>query len=88
MGFADNLVPRIRLDYCFLMAHKTGRDETQEVDEDKEDSDKPDCVTQTVLVMQVSECRSMWSYAVDRKGASEEWVIRRICEELDVWTQG
>ena len=37
--------------------------------------DNPDTVegeSQTVLVMQESECRSVWSFAVDWKGASEE----------------
>ena len=81
--FAENLVPRIRLNYCFLTENETGRDESREGDEDEEESDKTDGDTQTLLVMQESECRSVWSYAVDRKGASEEWVIHQICEELE-----
>ena len=82
-AFAEHLVPRIRLDYCSLTENETGRDETQEGDEDKEEPDKADGDTQTVLVMQESECRSVWSYAVDRKGSSEEWVIHQICEDLE-----
>ena len=33
--------------------------------------------------MQESECRSVWSYAVDKKGSSEEWAIQQICEDLE-----
>ena len=62
---------------------KPGSDFGREGDEDTEESDKTDGDTQTVLVMQESECRSVWSYAVDRKGASEEWVIHQICEDLE-----
>ena len=25
----------------------------------------------------------MWCYAVDKKGASEEWVVKQICEDLE-----
>ena len=74
-AFAESLVPGIRLDYCFLTENETGRDETQEGDEDNEESDKTDGETQTVLVMQESECRSVWSYVVDMKGAFEKWII-------------
>ena len=37
----------------------------------------------TVLVMQESECRSVWAYQVEHKGASEEWVINQITEDLE-----
>ena len=33
--------------------------------------------------MQESETRSIWSYTVERKGASEEWVIHQMCEDLE-----
>ena len=39
-AFAENLVPRIRLDYCFLTENETGRDETRQGDDDKEELDK------------------------------------------------
>ena len=79
--FAENLVPRIRLDYCFLTEAETGRDETREGDDEEQVGNNGD--SQTVLVMQESECRSVWSYAVDKKGSSEEWVIQQICEDLE-----
>ena len=81
--FAENIVPSIRLDYCFLTETETGGDETREGDEDKEEQVGTSGDTQTVLVMQESECRSVWSYAVDKKGSSEEWVIHQICEDLE-----
>ena len=37
----------------------------------------------TVLVMQESECRSVWAYAVEHKGSSEPWVVDQIAEDLD-----
>ena len=67
----------------FDTENETGGDETQEGDDDKEEPDKADGDTQTVLVMQESECRSVWSYAVNEKGSSEEWVIHQICEDLE-----
>ena len=33
--------------------------------------------------MQESECRSVWSYAVESKGASEAWVVGQVCEDLE-----
>ena len=33
--------------------------------------------------MQEFECRSVWSYAVDRKGASEEGASHQVCEDLE-----
>ena len=77
------LVPRIRLDYCFLTKNERGRDETTEGDVVIDNPDKVEGDSQTVLVMQESECRSVWSYAVDSKGLSEEWVIHQICEDIE-----
>ena len=72
--YAENLVPRVRLDYCFL--NETFGDEG---DDDATTGER----SQTVLVMQESECRSVWAYAVDQKGATEEWAIHKICEDLE-----
>ena len=66
---AENLVPRVRLDYCFL----TENLETVEGEHGEEDTTKA-ASTGTVLVMQESECRSIWAYAVEHKGGSENWV--------------
>ena len=72
-AFAQSLVPRVRLDYCFLAEDELGRDETTEGDGVVDNSDRIKDESQTVLVMQESETRSIWSYAVKRKGASGEW---------------
>ena len=74
-SFAEKIVPRIRLDYSLLTENEPGRDETTQGDEAVENQNKIEGESQTVLVMQESECRSVWSYAVDRKGASEEWAM-------------
>lgn len=75
--FAECLVPRVRLDYCFLTEADGTSGEATEAAAGQEESG------QTVLVMQESECRSVWAYAVDQKGAGEEWVVHQICEDLE-----
>ena len=67
----------------FLTENELGRDETTEGDGVVENPDRVEEESQTVLVMQESETRSIWSYAVERKGASEEWVIHQICEDIE-----
>ena len=66
-----------------MTENELGRDETTEDDGVVDNPDKIEDETQTVLVMQESEFRSIWSYTVERKGASEEWVIHQICEDLE-----
>ena len=72
--FAEEHVPHVRLDYSPL-DDKSGAD--------AEDDGDDGCVTQTVLVMQESQCGSVWSYAVEHKGGTEQWVIDQICEDLE-----
>ena len=70
--YAESLVPRVRMDYCFLTENIVETDgEGQVEDDDQEVTGTESGNKQTVLVMQESECRSVWSYAVDKKGASE-----------------
>ena len=71
------------LDYYFLTENELGRDETTEGDDVGDNPDRVEDESQMVVVMQESECRSVWSYAVDRKGASEERAIHQICEDLE-----
>ena len=66
-----------------MTKNELGRDETTEADEVVDNSDRVEGESQTVLAMQESECRSVWSYTVDRKGASEELAIYQICENLE-----
>ena len=37
----------------------------------------------TMLVMQESQCSSVWAYAVEKKGASEEWIAPQILEDME-----
>ena len=76
--FSESLVPRIRLDYCFLSENRNGEEAGEAEATDAQNENR-----QTVLVMQESECRSVWAYAVDQKGAGEEWVVHQICEDLE-----
>ena len=61
---AENMMPRICLEYCFLTENELGRDESTEGDEvvenPVENPDKIDGESQTVLVIQESECSSIW----------------------------
>ena len=58
-AFAESLVPRVRLDYCFLTENELGRDETTEGDGVVDNPDRIEDEFQTVLVMQESETRSI-----------------------------
>ena len=93
-GQAQSSAPRIRLDYCMLtdksivaegdeeeIADGDAQRTTGEKVEGKEEIDGDGCAT--VLVMQESECRSVWAYQVQHKGGSEEWVVDQIIEDLD-----
>ena len=83
---------RIRRESCapcssgllLLNRNELGRNETTEGDRVVDNPDRIEDEFQTVLVMQESETRSIWSYAVERKGASEEWVIHQICEDIEI----
>ena len=77
-AFAEDHVPRVRLDYCFLTETL---DET-EGEHGEEESTRASS-SMTVLVMQESQCRSVWAYSVEHKGSSEAWVIDQIAEDLD-----
>ena len=37
----------------------------------------------TVLVMLETLCHSVWGYVVESKGASGEWVVEQIAEDLE-----
>ena len=67
-AYSHSCVPRVRMDYCYL-TEKTADEATGEADQDPGAGDSA-----TVLVVQESVCRSVWAYAVERKGATEEWV--------------
>ena len=70
---------RVRMDYAKL---------TEVIDDEVEDGQDGDEVegaenSQTMLVMQESQHTSVWSYAVERKGASEEWLVPQLLDDLE-----
>ena len=76
--FAETVLPRVRMDYAFLTedVKKTegeeGEGETQKSGE-----------SVTIAVMQESLCKSIWAYAVTSKGASEQWMVEQVLEDLE-----
>lgn len=76
--YSENLVPRVRLDYCHLTEHA----ERAEGGHGEEETPKAESSV-TALVMQESTCRSVWAYAVEHKRAADDWIVEQICEDLD-----
>ena len=74
--YAEEHCTRVRMDYASL----TEKADESEVEPDAEAEEE---LVQTVLVMQESQCTSVWSYAVSHKGSSEEWVVHQVCEDLE-----
>ena len=64
------------MDYCFLteeVEHAEGQHGESEQSKASE--------SLAILVMQESMCRSVWAYAVESKGAKEEWLVEQILED-------
>ena len=76
--FAETVLPRVRMDYCFL----TENVEKEEGEHGEKDSVKAD-TSITVAVMQESLCRSVWAYAVESKGSMEMWMVQQVCDDLE-----
>ena len=76
--FAESVLPRVRMDYCFL---------TEDVDKESGEHGETEIesarTTITVAVMQDSLTKSVWSYAVESKGSMEEWMVQQACEDLE-----
>ena len=64
--FAETILPRVRMDYCFLT-----EDVDRTVGEDGEGEAERVGTSITTVVMQESLCKSVWSYAVESKGSTE-----------------
>ena len=62
------------MDYCFL---------TERADDDNTEQDPGAGDSVTVLVVQESVCRSVWAYAVGKKGSTEDWAVNQVAEDLD-----
>ena len=64
------------MDYCFLTEGvKKTEDSNAKVETAK--------TSLTVLVMTETECKSIWAYAVEVKGASDPWIVEQIVEDLE-----
>ena len=74
----ENLLLRVRMDYCFL---------TEDVDKESGEHGETEVenarTTITVAVMQESFIKSVWAYAVESKGSMEEWMVQQACEDLE-----
>ena len=77
-GFAEHVLPRVRMDYCFL---------TEEVEEKEgehgEERTAKSGASITVAVMQESLTRSVWAYAVSHKGSREDWLVDQVIDDLE-----
>ena len=93
---AHSSCPRVRFDYCSITERARGQEESEGQDPEGEAAEaegaKPDGEETvegqdgqaiTVLVMQESQCQSVWAYVVQSKGASEAWVVDQVAEDLD-----
>ena len=75
-AYADSSVVRVSMDYCFFT------EGAKATETDHEDSTKA-TVSMTVMLMVESLFRSMWAYAVQCKGATDEWLAEQITNDLE-----
>ncbi len=74
--WGESDITRVIMDYCFV----------QEDVEVKGAEDEEAMIARmviTILVMCETMCHSLWAYAVQSKGATEEWVKDQILEDLE-----
>ena len=60
--YAESSVPRVVMDYCFFQ-------------EDSSKAEDDASTRLTVMVVVETVCHSVWGYAVESKGAGEEWMV-------------
>ena len=73
--YSESSIPRVTMDYAFLT--ESGRTKAEE------DAELTAKMYMTILVLVESMCRSVWTYAVESKGASEMWLESQILEDFD-----
>ena len=66
------------MDYCLLT-----EDGDKSGDKAEDGEAMASGTTMTVAVMQESLCKSVWAYAVESKGATEEWLVQQVCEDIE-----
>ncbi len=75
--WATSDVTRVLMDYGFLHEEET----TTEEEHGKEIQAK---VSMTMMVMMETLCESVWSYAIDGKGATSlEWLAAKVVEDIE-----
>ena len=74
--YADSFVVRVSRDYAFLTEHVNAVEGQHQTSEAAQTS-------LTILVMTETFCRSMWRYACESKGSSEQWVVDLIVEDIE-----
>ena len=72
---AETSVTRVSMDYCFLS------EEASVTATDHEQTEAARTVM-TVLIVVETLCRSIWAYACESKGASEQWVVEQVVQDL------
>ena len=91
-AYSASTCPRVRMDYGQLTElPDEGEDDAgdtelpqAEVEQAEEEPDTEDDDHKlTMLVMQESLCTSVWAYAVESKGAGEEWLTPQLVEDLE-----
>ena len=75
--YAESSVARVVMDYGFLHEEET-------VVEDEHGGKTESKISMTVLVMLETLCSSIWSYAIEGKGAvSVDWVAQQVVEDIE-----
>ena len=73
---AESSVTRVTMDYCYLTEKSKGKADNEDESTEAKDS-------MTVMVMKEDMCNSVWAYAVESKGAGEQWMIEQIVEDFE-----
>ena len=76
--FAESVLPRVRMDYCFLTKERTN----EEIEEGGGSSERTGSSI-TCAVMHESLCKSVWACALQSRGATERQIIDRVIEDSD-----
>ena len=73
--YADSSIVRVSMDYCFLSEDAESKDTEHETSETAK-------TVMTIMVMVETLCRSVWAYACESKGASEQWMVDQIVDDF------
>ena len=74
--FSESSVTRVSMDYCYLT-------EDVKAAEDDHGTSETAKKSMTVLVMKETLCQSVWAYACESKGGSEQWLVEQIAEDME-----